>query len=321
MKLTPVSFGTVLALTLITLHPATSFAANRSAPADIVPPAVIERVQLPAWIERNGVRHPVTPGIVLKQNDRIITGEKARILLTLVEGSKVKLGENAELNLDIFETQEENKGYFLKSVLNVAKGAFRFTTDAASKIISRRNISVRFSTVTVGIRGTDLWGKQADDKEIVCLIEGKIEVNRMLDGKATDPVTLDQALQFYIAPTDKPTLPIAKVSDEQLGKWAADTEIGVGTGSLTNGGAWKVTLAAPVDLVAAFDLRDSLRKQGYPAEVSPALTKGTRVYAVVIASLSSQADAEAIAALLGPAMNLKPTIGQQRPKKGVARVY
>ncbi|PWF44047.1 FecR family protein [Massilia glaciei] len=319
MKLTSMSFGMVLASTFSALSPSYSNAANKTAPA--VPPAVIERVQLPAWIERDGVRHPVMPGIVLKQKDRIITGEKARILLTLVEGSKVKLGENAELNLDIFEAQEENKGYSLKSILNVAKGAFRFTTDAASKLISRRNIDVRFSTVTVGIRGTDLWGKQAGDKEIVCLIEGKVEVNRVLDGKAADAVTLDQALQFYIAPTDKPTLPIAKVSDEQLATWAADTEIGLGTGSLAIGGKWKVTFASPTDLNAAFDLRDALRKQGYPAQVSPALASGKRVYDVVIASLSSQTDAEAIATRLGPAMSLNPKIGQQRPKKRAALDY
>jgi hypothetical protein len=318
MKFTPVSFGMVLAAAFIALHPASSFAARRTAPADAVPPAIIERVQLPAWIERDGVRHPITPGIVLRQKDRIITGEKARILLTLIEGSKVKLGENAELNLDIFETQKEEQGYSLKSVLNVVKGAFRFTTDAASKLSSRRDVGVRFATVTVGIRGTDLWGKQADDKEIVCLIEGKIEVNRMLDGTAAEAVTLDQPLQFYIAPTGKPTLPIAKVSDEQLGKWAADTEIASGTGSLTNGGTWKVTFASPVDLVAAFDLRDGLRKQGYPAEVSPVLVRGKRVYDVVMTSLSSQTDAEAIAARLGPAMNLTPKVGQHRPKKGAA---
>ena len=37
-------------------------------------------------------------------------------------------------------------------------------------------MSIRVATVTAGIRGTDLWGKSAADRQIVCLIEGRIEV-------------------------------------------------------------------------------------------------------------------------------------------------
>jgi hypothetical protein len=38
----------------------------------------------------------------------------------------------------------------------VLQGAFRFTTTAVYKFRGARDVQVRFTTVTVGIRGTDL---------------------------------------------------------------------------------------------------------------------------------------------------------------------
>jgi hypothetical protein len=89
----------------------------------------------------------------------------------LSEGSLVKLGENAHLELKELEPSDS----LFKAALGVLQGAFRFTTAAVAKN-RRRDISISVATVTAGIRGTDLWGKSSPDKQIVCLIEGKVEV-------------------------------------------------------------------------------------------------------------------------------------------------
>ena len=127
------------------------------------PAAVVEGVQMPAWVERaeaGGVRKiPVVPGMQLKAGDKLVTGSGSRLQVKLAEGSTVKLGENGSLQL---RELEPSKSLF-KAALGVLEGAFRFTTDALAKN-RRREVSISVATVTAGIRGTDLWGKSAPNR-------------------------------------------------------------------------------------------------------------------------------------------------------------
>jgi hypothetical protein len=135
---------------------------------------IIQGLQMPAWIERKGAKAPISPGMLIESGDRIQTGSGARILLSLDEGSLVKLGENADFTIRDVIPAEASDGVF-SGFLDVVKGAFRFTTTLISKS-RRRNLSIRVSAVTAGIHGTDLWGKAAPDKDILCLIDGDINV-------------------------------------------------------------------------------------------------------------------------------------------------
>lgn len=273
-------------------------AALASAP----PAAVVGGVVMPAWLERSGKRQPIVPGMVLQERDHIETGPNARILLTMPEGSKVKLGEGAQLSLDALVARREGQdgSVFLKSAIRVVTGAFRFTTDVFSKARSRREVDIRLATVTAGIRGTDLWGKQGDATEIVCLLEGKIEVTRdPVAGHSTAPVILDQPLQFYTAPQGEPTLPIGRVAEAQLAQWAAETDIARDTGGATVGGRWKVRFDADTSFAGAMALHEALRNQGYAAQLQPGKKAGRRVYVVQLANLSSEGDARALATRLG----------------------
>jgi hypothetical protein len=294
--------ASLLALGLFFMQHAVVYAASSA-------PAVVEGVQMPAWIERGSSRRPVTLGTVLQQSDRLITGLNARILLRLAEGSKVKLGENAQLNLGTFEIERKDKSIFLKSVLNVVRGAFRFTTEAAAKLQNRRRVDIVLATATVGIRGTDVWGKQGTDRETVCLIEGVVAVGRVREGKAPEFATLDKPMSFFVAPTDMPAQRIATVSSEQLTQWAAETEMAAGAGVQSLDGKWQVTFISSANFNAAYDVRDALRKQGYPVEISPALVAGNRIYHVRLTHLSGKEDAQMIANRIGSEMNLNPEVG------------
>jgi hypothetical protein len=265
------------------------------------PAAVVDGVVMPAWLERAGKRQPVAPGMVLQERDRIETGTNARILLTLPEGSKIKLGEKAQLGFDtLMAKREGNEGnIFLKSALRVATGAFRFTTNALAGITSRRDVSIRLATVTAGIRGTDLWGKQGGDKEIVCLLEGKIEVARdPVAGQSSEPITMDQPLQFYIAPKDQPALPLDRVPDDKLALWAAETEITRDAGGTSLDGQWKISFDKQTTFATAIALYEELRNQGYAAQFYPDRQNGKRIFRVELQHLSSEGDARALVAKL-----------------------
>ena len=262
--------------------------------AAAAPAALVEGVQMPAWVERavaGGLRRlPLAPGMELRGGDEVKTGAGSRVYLKLAEGSLVKLGENASLR--ILELSPDRGGFF-KAALNVLEGAFRFTTDALAKE-RRRDVSIRVATVTAGIRGTDLWGKSdREDRQIVCLIEGRIEVGA--EGEA--PVTMDQERQFYRREKGT-TAPIGFVEPAQLVQWAQQTEIADGQGAARAGGRWHVTLATAASQKEALDVYGQLRTAGYAAEIHPAKTGEKRVYRVRISRLPSEADAEALAAQL-----------------------
>jgi hypothetical protein len=45
------------------------------------PAALVDGVQMPAWLERGGKRTPLAPGMELRAGDAIISGSGARVLV------------------------------------------------------------------------------------------------------------------------------------------------------------------------------------------------------------------------------------------------
>lgn len=250
---------------------------------------LVEGLQSPAWMERQGAIVPVAAGMVLRPADRLRTGDGGRLLLRLAEGSHVKLGENARFHLERFAPPAEPDGPFT-GLLKVAKGAFRFTTTLLSRP-HRRHLDIRVAAVTAGIRGTDIWGKAKPDEDIVCLIEGNITVGR--DG--APPVTMNEPLSFYIAPKDAPPKPVAKVSEEQLARWATETELTAGQGIQVTGGRWHVGLASFRDAARATRALRRLHEQGEPAQIIEVEVEGRPWQRLVVSNFKDRREAEAYA--------------------------
>ena len=284
MILKPVLAALLLSLGAISAHAA--------------PNAAVEGVQMPAWVERDGSKQPLAPGMELRDSDKLSTGQNSRILLRLADGSQVKLGENALLSMDKLGQRQENRQLLVQAAMDVVRGAFRFTTDTRAKLIGRRDVSIRVATVTAGIRGTDLWGKSSEDRDIVCLIEGRIAVQR----EAEAAVTMDQALQFYISPKaqGRPdparAAQLAAIDPKQLEQWAMETEIGAGQGAVRRGGKWKVVALSSPDERAALAAYDRLRTEGYPATLLPRGAGAKRTFDVRIGGLPSRDEAQALGA-------------------------
>jgi hypothetical protein len=276
-----------------------------SLPAGAAPDAVVEGVQLPAWVSRDGKRQPLAVGTELRSNDEVATGGNSRLLLRLADGSAVKLGENGRLQLaDVVQRRKEN---FLGATLRVLGGAFRFTTDAALKARTSRDIVVQFPTMTAGIRGTDIWGKNLGDREVIVLIEGHITVTHAGDAplEMKDPLT-------YAQTTGGGAANVEPVPMEQLKLWAAETEIPAGQGALHRDGKWKLYLGSFERQADALALYDKLRADGYPARIRPQAREGGQTYRVRIAGFSSAAEAEALGAQLRQAHpEIMPSASQQ----------
>jgi hypothetical protein len=220
------------------------------------PPAVVEAVQYPAWLERDGRAVPLAPGTALQSRDQLRTGGNARVQLRMGEGSTVKLGENAKFVIE----RAEDRNVFA-ATLRVLTGAFRFTTDALKKS-RRRDVTIQVKNVTAGVRGTDLWGKSGEDRDLVCLLEGRISVGS--EGHPT--VTLDNPLDFYQKPSGG-NPEVSKVERRQVELWAQETDIPKDGAAAREDGDWRVIAATFMERDAARALVRDLRASGYPAEL------------------------------------------------------
>ena len=252
------------------------------------PGAVVDGVQMPAWLERDGKRVPLAPGMELRAGDRIFSGAGARVAVKLSEGSVVKLGENGRL---VFSEMQPAKDLF-KATLQVLEGAFRFTTELVGRG-KKREVNVRVSQVTAGIRGTDFWGRARGDRQIVCLIEGAIDVGA--DGE--QPVRMDKPMQFYQRDKGK-TLPVGMVEPKQLEQWGRETEIETGKGAARRGGRFAVELATVDSQGAAGGISKKLQDAGYPAQVVQRKEGDKVTYTVRIRQLPSREEAQALASQL-----------------------
>ena len=273
-------------LTLLTLLSATAAHARTF---------VVEAVVSPAWVERAGKREPLTVGLVLNDNDKVITGERARVLLRMSEGSAVKLGENATLGLSgIAEKKAPDNSPLVSASLDVLKGAFRFTTGVFGNPRVMRDIGVKFSTITAGVRGTDLWGRSSGTDDVVCLLEGKITVRH--DNKE---IAMNEALQTFVVPRNEKPRPLAKVSQQQSDEWSRETEIIGGQGAVRAGGKVRLEFLRTADENLARDLETRLKAAGYPAVIDPVRSaQGAAQYAVSVLGIATNKDRDALLARL-----------------------
>lgn len=244
-------------------------------------------LQFPTWVERGDQVIPLTPGQMVEEGDVIHTGEQGKLLLRMNDGSDIKLGNNSNIDIKtVSNSTPENENIF-GLALNVLKGVFRFTTSTVAKK-QRRNVAISFGTVTAGIRGTDIWGRTNQEKDLVCLLEGKIDVSH----PQSETIRLDEPLQYYDALKGEPGALKGKVDAPQVQKWANLTDLDVGQGVMSEDGQWSVVVMSLENIEHANAFQQSLNSKGYPAIVKTSESQGQTYHRVMIQQLTTYKDAK-----------------------------
>ena len=257
----------------------------RAAPSS----TVVEAVQLPAWVERNGERRPAEPGVQLRDSDKAITAGNARMLLRMSDRSVIKLGEQTEFQIEAVSLRKPQAAgpSELSATLRLVTGVFRYATDYASKALgNKRELNLKMATATVGIRGTDFWSMTDAAHDAVCMFEGKVEVVR----DAKPGVMLDKPGAFWAVFTGEPEKPAGQATPDQLAKFINQAELQPGQGIVLQGGRWRTVAGFLPTAAQANKLRSSLQTAGYPAEV---LAKDGK-FEVRINQFATQEDAETV---------------------------
>ncbi len=260
-------------------------------------PAVVDAVQSPAFLTRGNVTRPLQPGQDLRNGDLISTGEGAKAYLKLAEGSMVKLGASAKINFYSSGTRPDT---FYRGALDVLTGAFRFTTGLLART-RQRDVRIRVGTATVGIRGTDVWGRSTAEKDLVCLIEGHVQVRHpSLD----DAVDMSEAMTFFVADKGVAPAPVAPVDPAQLKEWASETDILPGAAAISATGRSLLRLGDAGSEADALNLYDRASAAGYPARINVLPGDAGYVYQVVIGGMVSRDAARRMAEELGRQLGL-----------------
>jgi rhodanese-related sulfurtransferase len=257
--------------------------ASAQSPSDIS----IAGLQLPAWVERDGVRQPLRIATRIKAGDSLHTGEKARIILNLPDASTVKLGEKAEFKIQDMQPAAVAAEPF-KAFLRVVGGAFRYTTSKLGKE-QRREIDIQVGRATMGIRGTDVWGKSEGGKDLICLIEGQIEISR----PGEKAVPMQDPLSVYTAAHDKAPDALWKVEIPMLQTLALETELAAGEGVLQPDGKYVVYLYSAQQSAEAERFQKKMNKDGYATEIYAVEIDGKNWHRVGISQFASRKDATA----------------------------
>lgn len=269
------------------------YAAGTSAPEAGAPSAMyVEAVQMPAWAEGKTWRRAIAPGSMVLSNETVETGSGAGLVLSLPEGSVIRLGEKTRLGINALQVNSENGMSQVDSKLKLFQGFFRFATSAVSKVVGQRKLELQLASSTAGIRGTDFWSMTDAEHDAACIFEGQIDVATPNQGT----VSLAEPTAFWANFFDKPAEPAGKATPQQLQKFLNSTELKPGSGVATLTGKWRVVSGQFSTLSAAKTHSDVLQKAGYASSVSAAGVAGRQAFEVSIGRLASPDDANAVAA-------------------------
>jgi hypothetical protein len=250
----------------------------------------VEAVRAPAWLERNGAVQPLVPAMELMSGDVVRTGGGARAYLLLAEGSRVKLGETASLALHSHSLAPRK---LFRGALDVVAGAFRYTT-GAFRSAATRDLAIRVGTATVGIRGTDIWGRASRERDLIALLEGRVEIVR-----GGETVELAEPMTYFDAPRAGTAI-VRPLEAGQMDLWARETEILPGDGAARGKGGWRVLAATAAGSDEALALYDRLRLAGFAARIRPVRPAGAEAwsYEVFLGGFADRQEAAAAAVRL-----------------------
>jgi hypothetical protein len=132
----------------------------------------IEYVEGDVWIETDGRRAVADFGMELSEGDLVVTGTDGVAVVTVTEGSQIKLRENTVVAIDTRTTSG--------SVDLRQGGIFARVRQAATG--ESRSFSVRTPTVVAGVRGTEFfvaYGRTIESLPDVwlCVNEGSVEIS------------------------------------------------------------------------------------------------------------------------------------------------
>lgn len=257
-------------------------------------------LQPPVWLERAGERQALRPGAAVYAGDRFETGARGRLQLELEDSSTLKLGSSAQLELPALQVVDDGAEGLLKGTLKVLRGAFRYTAGALAGLRKRELDVYVGPTITAGIRGTDFWARSEPGQELLCLLEGQLEVG----SPGYPSQVMDQPRTFYVVPRGQPPRPIAPTPPDKLPTWLPQTEMDVASVALSAAGRFRLVLRSLGTEAQAQREAERLAALGYATELQAYGAPGQTRYRILLPGFETREAAQRYARALPASLGL-----------------
>jgi len=133
----------------------------------------VERLEREATATYDNDTRPLAPEADIFFQDLLETSDRARLAVTLEDGTRITLGENASLRVDrfVYEPAGDSAGMGL----SVLEGAFVFVGGHAERQ-EDSEVEIETSVGTLGVRGTIVWGGPIDGSTGFLVVDGNVTV-------------------------------------------------------------------------------------------------------------------------------------------------
>jgi hypothetical protein len=220
-------------------------------------------------IIRAGKDKPTDAGLgnTLEIDDKIVTDEDSWVELSFIDGTILKVEENASLTLkDLHMAMEgpfEQKT-LIRKLLELLKGTIKFTSGSEAK-----GSEFRTPSAWIGIRGTEFILEVTEDgRTTVTVLNGGVELSDRVGAKGV-VVHRHETSVVKSGGTPAPPQP---ADPEVLARWGESVEKPFSSGP--SPWLWLVIALATV-LIAVFSIRKYRLSHRYQTETKPELKQGT----------------------------------------------
>lgn len=108
-------------------------------------------------------------GVAIHMGDTIRTDASTRVEIVFADGTRLTLGDDSSLTVDRFVYGGAMAPG--EVLLSLTAGVFRAVTGEVAKLTGAP-FRVRTPAATIGVRGTEFWGRQAADSLLLVLLDG-----------------------------------------------------------------------------------------------------------------------------------------------------
>lgn len=174
-------------------------------------------IQDHVWVARNNVVIALKIKDLLQEGDQIRTGKNARVWLKLPDESTIKLGEYSMFTLrDLKPASSPNDK--VDGTFELLRGVFRLTTP--SQATAHHAFQIKANAISAGVRGTDIWVASYSDKDVICLLEGQVDVQ-----SGNTKATLTNPRDYFIVPKNEQPVIGVLDDEEKIQEWIKDTDL------------------------------------------------------------------------------------------------
>jgi len=102
--------------------------------------------------------------------DIIETKDNTRLEIIFRDKTLLQMGDNSKLTIDEMVYEADKKG---QALFTFSQGVFRMVSGAINKV-KGGTLTIQTPIATIGVRGTDFWGQQTDQKLFMALLDNGI---------------------------------------------------------------------------------------------------------------------------------------------------